>query len=343
MQKLSAFIVTAAFFGTFAMAQQNGCLATTGSVVGSYTYVATEVPLGGMVITPPGTTSNQTGYSSTPIGQLVGNINAGAAFSTAGVLYFDGAGHIMVSAASSPLAASTQVGTYTVNGDCTINVTLTDVFNTTTSGPGVTNVTLGSSNLIGIVLGGGTEVDLSVAQSPTSTNGNMPLINGEFASRLFIQLIRSFPYGCSVASLTGSYGLVGTGYTIENASGSGSTATGTTQPITFFASITFDGNGNVIPQTVTSPSPLGSFQYVGAYTVSLNCTGTLTLMAPPKTTSTGTTTSSTPVVTANFVLIPPVAYVTNGTTSLTGSADRPSLLFTTSNTSEILSGYGRAQ
>jgi hypothetical protein len=325
------------------MAQQIGCLATTSSVIGSYTYAATEVPLGGASITPPGTTTNQTGYSSTPIGQLIGNINVGGSLSAAGALYFDGAGHILVATASSPLNASIQVGTYTVNSDCTINVTLTDVFNTAVSGPGVTNPTFGSSSLIGIVLGGGTELDLSVAQSSTSTNGNMPLINGEFASRLFIQLIRSFPYGCSVASLTGSYGLVGSGFVLVNPTTSGTTTSGNAQPVTFLASVTFDGNGNVIPQTVTSPSPLGSFQYAGAYTMNLNCTGTLTLTAPPKTTSTGTTTSTTPLITANFVLIPPVAYVSNGTATLTGSGDRPSLLFTTSNTSEILSGYGRAQ
>jgi hypothetical protein len=342
MQQLAVFLVTTAVCGTFAAAQQVGCLATNGSVVGSYTYVATELPLSGVVISPPGTTSNQ--YSNSSIGQLLGNINTGAAFSSAGVLYFDGAGHILVATTASPLAASTQVGTYTVNSDCTITVTLTDVFNTTTSGPGVTNPTFGTSSLIGIVLGGGTELDLSVAQSLTSTNGNMPVMTGEFASRLFIQLIRSFPYGCSVASLTGSYGLVGTGYALLNPTTSGTTTTGTTQPVIFFASVTFDGNGNVVPQTVTSPSPLGNFQYAGTYTMNLNCTGTLTLSAPPKTSTTGTTTTSTtPLITANFVLIPPVAYVTTGTASLTGSADRPSLLFTTSNSTEVISGYGRAQ
>jgi hypothetical protein len=340
MKKVFTFFLPVVLCGAFAAGQQVGCLATTSSVVGSYTYVATEVPLAGVVISPPGTTTNQPGYSSTPIGQLVGNINVGGSFSAAGALFFDGAGHILVASAAAPLSASTQVGTYTVNSDCTINATITDVFNTTTSGPGVTNPTQGSSNLIGIVLSGGTELDLSVAQSSTSTNGNMPVINGEFISRLSIQLIRSFPYGCSVASLTGSYGLVGTGFALLNPSTSGTTTSGNPQPATFLASITFDGNGNVVPQTVTSSSPLGSFQYSGTYTVNLNCTGTLTLAAPPKT---GTTTSTTPLVTANFVLIPPVAYVNNGTATLTGSADRPSLLFTTSNTSEILAGYGRAQ
>jgi hypothetical protein len=339
MKKFFTLSLPFVLCGAFAAAQQVGCLASTSSVVGSYTYVATEMPFAGTIFVPPGTTSNQA-YSNTPIGQLVGNINTGATFSNAGSLYFDGAGHILVAMASSPLAPSTQVGTYTVNNDCTINVAITDVFNTATSGPGVTNPTLGSSSLIGIVLGGGTELDLSVAQSPTSTNGNMPLVTGEFASRLFIQMIRSFPYGCSATSLTGSYGLVGTGYALLNPVTSGTTTTGTTQPVTFFASVTFDGNGNVVPQTVNSPSPLGNFQYGGTYTVNLNCTGTLTLAAPPKT---GTLTSVAPLVTANFVLIPPVAYVSNGTTTLSGSADRPSLLFSTSNSTQILSGYGRAQ
>jgi hypothetical protein len=343
MQKLLAISVTAALFGTLAVAQQIGCLATTGSVIGSYTYVATEVPLSGVSIVPPGTTTNQQIYSNTPIGQLVADINGGAAFSTAGVLYFDGTGHILVATASAPLAASTQVGTYTVNSDCTINVTITDVFNTSTSGPGVTNPTFGSSSLIGLVLSGGSEIDLSVAQSASSTNGNMPVVAGEFASRLSVQLIRSFPYGCSTASLTGSYGLVGTGFVLSNATVTGTTATGTTQPVTFFASVTFDGNGNVVVQPVTTPSPLASFQYAGTYTVNLNCSGTLTLTAPPKTTTTGTTTSTTPLVTANFVLIPPVAYVTTGTATLTGSADRPSLLFTAASATQTISGYGRAQ
>jgi len=341
MQKTLTIIVTTAFFGSLAAAQQVGCLATTGSVVGSYTYIATEMPFGSMVISPPGTTTNQTAYSNTSIGQLLGNINTGATFSSAGSLYFDGAGHILIATAAAPLAASTQVGTYTINSDCTINIMLMDVFNTSTSSPGVTNPTVGTTNLIGIVLGGGTELDLSVAQSATSTNGNMPVLAGQFASRLFIQLIRSFPYGCSAASLTGSYGLIGTGYALLNPVTSGTTTTGTTQPVTFFASVTFDGNGNVVPQTVVSPSPLGNFQYLGTYTVNLNCTGTLMITAPPKTT--GTTTTTTPLLTANFVLIPPVAYVSTGTATLTGSADRPSLLFTTSNSQEILSGYGRAQ
>jgi hypothetical protein len=300
-------------------------------------------------VTPPGTTTNIQAFSNTPTGQFVSNINGGGSFTMSGVLYFDGAGHVDVSTAAAPLAASTPVGTYTVNSDCTINVTITDIFNTTTSGAGVTNPTFGSANLIGLVLGGGTEIDLSVAQSPTSKNGNTPVVTGEFASRLFVQLIRSFPYGCSTTSLTGSYGLVGMGVALTNTSGTGAAVTGTSQPVTFLASVYFDGNGNVVAQPVASGSPLGSFQYSGTYTLNVNCTGTLTLNTPPATgssatgTTTTTTTTATPTISASFVVIPPVAYVPNGTAVLTGSADRPSLLFTSANSTQTISGYGRAQ
>jgi hypothetical protein len=350
MHKFLIIALAGALCGTFAAAQQVACLATTNSVVGSYTYIATQTPLAGVTISPPGTTSSL--YSNTTIGQLVGDIDTGAPFSSAGTLYFDGAGHILVSTSAAPLSPSVLVGTYTVNSDCTINVTLSDVFNTA-SVAGSSVPTTSMSNLIGLVLGGGTEIDLSVVQSSTSSNGNMPVVTGQFDSRLAIQLIRSFPYGCSTASLTGSYGLVGTGFALMNpttttGTGTTTTTTGTTQPVTFFASVTFDGNGNVVAQTVSSTSPLGSFNYAGTYTMSLNCSGTLTLTSAKSTTSTTGTTStsanvSTPLLTANFVLIPPVAYVASGTAILNGSADRPSLLFTSTSATETISGYGRAQ
>src|ERR1700722_8897774 len=158
MKKLLTLSLAAAFCGTFATAQQQGCLATTSSVIGSYTYIATETPFEGVGFTPPGTTNNKQLFSNTSLGQLLGNLSTGQTFGSVGALYFDGAGHVMISTAASPLAASTLIGTYTVNSDCTINVTLTDVFNTTVSGAGVSNPTFGSVNLIGLVLGGGSEI-----------------------------------------------------------------------------------------------------------------------------------------------------------------------------------------
>lgn len=367
MTACSFIFLSAAFCGCIATAQQIGCQATTSSVVGSYAFIGTEVPLGGLVMTPPGTntstgtTSSQT-YSNTTIGMLLSNLNGTTAFSTAGVLYFDGAGNVSVATGTSPLGAKSNVGTYVVNTDCTINVTLTDTLNTT---PG-TNGALpkeGTTMLIGLVLGGGTEIDLSEPQSTTSTNGNTPLVPGEFASRVAVELIRTYPYGCSTANLVGAYGIVGSGYALVAATttttSTGTTATttsNTVQPVSFLARLRFDGNGKIVPDTITSTSPLGAFQYIGTYTVNFDCSGTMTLtpMTTATTTTTGssgtsgtsgttttttTTTSSTPI-TVSFVLTPPALYSTGGSTA--GSSS-PAFEFTLTNSNETLSGYGRAQ
>lgn len=343
MQKLLILSVALSLGATFAAAQAT-CTATTASVNGSYTYTATEFPFGTAVVTPPGTTTNQQPYSSTQVGTLIQALNGGGIFSSANVLYFDGAGHISIAASSASFMGTSVVGTYTVNGDCTINVTLTDVFNTTAITAGVP-ATQATASLIGLVLGGGTELYLSVPQSATSTNGNTPLVPGEFATRLSIELIRTPTYGCSVASLTGSYGLIGSGFLALSATTTTGTATGTSatlQPVNVFGVVTFDGGGNVIPQIVPSGSPLGSFQYKGTYTVNVNCTGTMTL---GPTTSTTTTTTSSTALTVNFVLTPPITYPTTSAYSASpgGNAFRPGIEFTLTSAFETLSGFGIAQ
>jgi hypothetical protein len=350
MQKLFTLFLILVLCGTFAAAQQT-CTATTASVNGTYTYTATELPFGTTAITPPGTTTNQQPYSNTQIGNLIEALNLGGTFASASVLYFDGAGHISVSSSSSSFSATTVVGTYTVNSDCTISVSLTDVFNTTSTAAG-TNPTQATASLIGIVLGGGTEIELSEAQSATSTNGNMPLAAGQFASRLAIQMIRNYAYGCTVASLQGSYGFVGSGLLLLNPSTTTTGASGTPQPVSVLAVLTFDGAGNILPQMVASGSPLADFQYKGTYTVNLNCSGTLTLMpVPPSTTTTtstgtgtGTTTTST-AITASFVLTPPITYPTTNaySASPSGNAARPGINFTLTTATETVSGYGIAQ
>ena len=343
MKKLLILSITLALGSTFAVAQQT-CTATTASVNGSYTYIATEFPFGTASVTPPGTTTNSQPFSNTQVGNLIQSLTGGGIYSSANVLYFDGAGHILTAASSGSFMGTTVVGTYTVNSDCTINITLTDVFNTTTTNAGVP-ATQGSFSLIGIVLGGGTELYLSAPQSTSSTNGNMPLVAGQFASRLSIQLIRTFAYGCTVASLSGSYGLIGNGFLALGATpASGTTPAnpGTAQPVTLMVVLTFDGGGNIIPEMVPSGSPLGNFQYKGTYTVNLNCSGTMTLTPATSSTATGT---SAPSVTVNFALTPPITYPTTSaySASPSGNASRPSIEFTFTSASETVYGFGIAQ
>jgi len=352
MKKLLILSVASALCATFAVGQQT-CTATTSSVIGSYTYTATEFPFGTMVVTPPGTTTGTQPYSNTQVGNLIQALNGGGAFANTNVFYFDGNGNISTASSSSSFMGTTVVGSYTVNSDCTINIKLTDVFNTTSTTVG-SNPTQATASLIGIVLGGGTEIELSVSQSSASTNGNMPLVTGEFATRLNIQLIRTFSYGCTNASLTGSYGLVGNGFVVVGAStttgtGTGTTtSTGTVQPVSVLGVVTFDGAGNVIPQTIGSGSPLGNFQYKGTYTVNLNCSGSMTLGPVPastSTTTTTTTTTTTPSLTVNFVLTPPITYPTTNaySASPTGNANRPGIQFNVTSAGETISGFGIAQ
>ena len=362
MKTFCILTVGLAVCSTFAAAQQT-CTATTASVNGSYTYIATEFPFGTAAVTPPGTTSNQQPYSNTQIGTLIQALNGGGVYSSANVFYFDGAGHITIAAATAgSFTGTTVVGTYTVNSDCTISIMLTDVFNTTATSAGV-GATQGTATLIGFVTGGGTELYLSVPQSATSTNGNTPLAPGVFASRLSIQLIRTYAYGCSVASLSGSYGLIASGYVNVSSSSSTGTGTGgtttttgttttsssTLQPVTLLGVVTFDGAGHILPQTVASGSPLGNFQYTGTYTVNTDCAGTMTLtpaaLSTTTTTTTTTTSSSSTSATVNFVLTPPITYLTTAAYSATpsGNASRPGIEFTTTNAAETLSGIGIAQ
>jgi hypothetical protein len=327
--------------GTLAVAQQV-CIATTASVAGSYAYTATQMPVPGAAVAVPANPSTPA-YSNTSIGQLIENINGGGAFGSAEVFYFDGAGNISVVPTPIPTTTSifVNVGSYSVNSDCTIGVTLNDVFNTATSGPGVTNPTQASIKLVGVILGGGSEIDLSMPLSASSTHTSTVIIPGEFVSRLNIQMIRSFPYGCSASYLTGAYGLVGTGLALV----SGAAATGnptTIQPATFYAGLIFDGNGNVLMETTNPLSPLASAQYTGTYKVNGDCSGTMALTAFSLTPGQGPAVS-TPTLNLNFVIIPTAAYTTNGSVTLNGSASRAGLLFNFVTAIQEFTGYGRAQ
>jgi hypothetical protein len=290
-----------------------------------------------------------------------------AAYSSANVLYFDGAGHVSIAATATSFTASTVVGSYTVNSDCTISVALTDTLNVTTNSAGGANPQA-TTTLIGFVAGGGSEIYLTEPQTSNSTTGNVPLVTGQFASRLTLELIRTYTYGCTVASLSGSYGLIGNGYVGVSSTVGTTTTTGTgtttssnlqVQPITLFGVVTFDGGGHIIPQMVATGSSLGNFQYTGTYTINPNCSGTMTLtpmgttVAAGSSTTTGTTgtgtttttTTNTTALTVNFVLTPPVTYPSTTAYSATpsGYSSRPGIEFTLTSGNETLMGMGIAQ
>ncbi len=237
-------------FGQLAQAQF--CVLTNASISGAYGFVASE---GGAVTTTnttttgtPGTgTTGTTGtstatYSDTNVGNLLGGIAAGNQFAYSGVLTFDGAGHI--TAISAPTGTEVaQIGTYNVNSDCSISVSLMDAFGTSRT----------ATQLVGVVLGRGAEIDLTsptMLQSQTGTGSTSTSTTGtgtststtgtgtptsnstQSASGLVIKLVRVlYQGGCSDSNLSGLYGFVLTPSAVQqqtNTSGTTGTGTGTT-------------------------------------------------------------------------------------------------------------------
>src|SRR5580704_5970424 len=153
------------------LARAQFCGLSNASLTGSYGYVASEA---GTVTTTTsgtgttgttttgttgttGTTTTSTGantYSNTNIGQLLGGIAAGNQFAFSGVLTFDGAGNITSSAAPTGTAVAT-IGTYNVNSDCSVSVSLMDAFGSNTT----------ATKLVGVILGRGAEIDLTAQAS----------------------------------------------------------------------------------------------------------------------------------------------------------------------------------
>jgi hypothetical protein len=335
-------LLAAGIFGSQLASAQTApaCLTTNTLVVGTYGFVLNSgVFFSGVTTNPPGTTGSTslfqplavnppgttTAYSNTQIGRLLGGLAGTAVGAVSGVFYFDGNGNIFASATvgGSP---TTQVGTYTVNNDCTITVSFNDAFSTSTPHPSAVPFT-------GLLVGDGTEIDLlpdSQLTPPAGTTG---------ATSALLRLVRiQAQQNCSASTLTGTYGLVGTGFTDANIS------------TAFLARVLFDGTGKVLDGTISGvTTPLSLLQYTGTYTVFPDCTGALTLKPPaaatPSTTASGTGAVGAPAISAYFVITSPIVQVnSNGNVAFQSPFGlRPSLLFSLASRSQVISGIGTAQ
>jgi hypothetical protein len=233
------------------------------------------IPLG---TTPPGTTG---AVGTNPWSRFVANLVVNGAFNAAGRIFADGAGNLYASAEGAALLTNTLVGTYTVNTDCSLTMSLRDPFPataggvvTTTGGPTVT--------LEGLIIDGRIEAVM--------TNPN--------AAGATITFVKTSQFNaCSNTNLTGTYGLVGsgaivpgavtpaatTGVGIGTATTGGSIATGTLTTLgtafNILGRFNADGNGVFLPDltTVTTTSTVRR-TIVGTYTVNIDCTGTARLV-----------------------------------------------------------------
>ncbi len=244
------------------------------TVEGTYSYAALGNGLAGSLLSPSGagtstgtgtsgtsgsttggsgsstvTTNTTTGYTNTEVGQLLGGVTGSNPFSSAGTLYFDGAGNIR-SSPTNQGGMSTLVGTYVLNADCTIAVTLNDAFGTKAT----------PTTLQGVVVSQGAEIDLGLVQNISTTTGNVitgtgtsgtgtsgtgtsgtgtsgtgtsgtgtstTASNGLFESPVLITLTKTFSQFCYAGNLTGPYALIGTGVRVGTAATASTTGTGT--------------------------------------------------------------------------------------------------------------------
>jgi hypothetical protein len=335
-----SFVVAGMVASMSASAQSvSTCVTGNSLIIGTYGFVLNAGALfSGVTTNPPGTTgaatfqalaanppgtSGSVTYSNTELGRLFGGLAGTSVGAVSGQLYFDGNGSIF---ASSTVGGppSTLVGTYTVNSDCTLTVSLNDAFSTTARPPSI--------SFTGLLANGGAEIDLvpSSQMTPSSTGTSVPPTS-------FVQLVRvNLPTGCSASTLTGAYALVGSGLTSANAT------------IAFLARLRFDGNGNIVDDTVLGvTTPLASLQYTGTYTVNADCTGALTLsqkLSATATTGGGKSATTTPF-TVTFVVTDPLVQVNSAGAVAFQSAFqlRPSFVFSFANQTQVVSGIGKAQ
>jgi hypothetical protein len=251
------------------------------------------------------------------VGQLVAGGTNSMPFSSAGTLYFDGAGGIRATNTAQLGAATTAVGAYALNTDCTITVMLTDAFGT--------NRTV--ATLQGFVLGNGSEIDLGMLRSSaTDSSSNALTVN---QSSLLIRLVRPLATYCNVSNLDGAYVLISQGARTTDVDGIGIV----TAPFFMFGTAQFDGNGDIIAPHGPNSS-MSSLQFGGSYTIGTDCTGTMTLTAPSSSTaSAGFGPATGPTLLLNFVL----------TQSDSSTGARPEIHFSSSTGTQTLFGDGRAQ
>jgi hypothetical protein len=340
------------------------------SISGNYSYSAIGSGIPGSFLTPSsgtvspgvGTGTPTTGsgsatvaFSNTELGRLLGGVGNTVPFSSAGMLYFDGFGGVRAYPTVQG-GASMSAGTYVINPDCTITVTLTDVFGTNKT----------ASSLQGIILSGGSEIDLGVFQTASTTTGGTATggtptttTSGTVAvnqSSSLIRLVRSFSFSCNASNLVGPYALIASGAGATSIANNTGTGTGTTSaqtvaPFFLFGRVNFDGVGNITADP--GNFSLSSLRYTGTYTVNSDCTGTMTLSKGSPSTSTtgsgstgsGSTTGTTSTDTSanlslNFVLVQPSGPFSEAASI---SPTKPVIQFSVANGTQALYGYGRAQ
>ena len=238
----------------------------------------------GTAVTPPGTTTGtgtgtgtggtgtgtgQTGtagsnlppLASTGAGGLVTGAAVGEPFARTGLLFADGVGGLFVDSAQLQ-----QAGTYSVNPDCSVTVSLNNAFafaTTTTTGTGTqtgtgstgTTAALSAPSTVtfdGVIVEGGEEIDLVQTGTVGGTTMTWRKTTGT----------------CSDNDLFGDFGIAGTA-TAVTTSTSGLVFT----PFAIAGRLQADGLGLFTTDAFSIATANPQQVLVGTYTVNPDCTG----------------------------------------------------------------------
>lgn len=243
----------------------NATAAAAGSPAGSGPLIPVSITPPGSNTTTTGTGTSATAFtaSSTSIGSLIAGLNNPSVFSGIGLISADGNGNLFASPGIG-LPANVPAGTYNVNLDCSVTLTLYDPFTpgTGTAATGITTTTTtttatgaptivtsiigatqsglkaGAVNLQGELVNNGGEIDLAVAG-----------VNG---AGVTVKMTKNSQVNsCTNASLVGNFAISANGFGLPSA-GTGLVSTGTTVGST----ATGTGVGMVGTTTGTTTSAL---------------------------------------------------------------------------------------
>jgi len=222
--------------------------------------------------------------SNTPWGALFAGLANRNIFAGNGRLFADGAGNLYASDVFGGLITNTHVGSYTVNPECSITMTLNDPF--TATGSGTTSGT------------GTTAVGQTVTLEGELIDGRIEaVVTGANAAGGLVTFVKTSQFnGCTTGTVAGTFGVVGSGMVLNGFQGTtpftgtpvgplptpgiaafryGATSTLGT-PFNLLGRFTADGLGNLLPENVGLPSPLRR-TLTGSYSVNVDCTGIMRL------------------------------------------------------------------
>ncbi len=207
---------------------------------------------------PPAASTSLT-FSDTPAGRLLKSIYLQVPFASTGRLIADGLGGVFAAPPDADVI-TTRIGTYKVNSDCTLTMSLFDAFNTRILPIG-DPVPRGAASFEGILQNRGDEASFLLTGQAWATS---------------LSLARPFlAQGCTNATLSGAFGISGSGTATVAAT---ETTPVSAAPLSLLGRFAADGAGNLTPDTPALESPLPKRQITGTYKVEADCTGTARLV-----------------------------------------------------------------